>query len=158
MDRTDSRGDFIRSVSAVFLFTGARSPRRNRRNLGVIFLQLCAAEFLHQPRVHARRSVAESGAYRPLFLHPLDCKRAGGISSGRCVGNFVVDLNQVAKCFDWRTASVTRLAKVAMAFSSTTGALAFWSGDAFTCCGLVLACARDRGEVLSASFFWRGRG
>ena len=49
---------FIRRVTAFFLFARARNFRRDRSDLGFIFLQLRAAQRDDEPLFHARHAVA----------------------------------------------------------------------------------------------------
>ena len=58
MDWTIRDRVLIRPFSALFLFAGARSFRRNCSDLGAGLLRFCAGQSFRWPRIHAGHAIA----------------------------------------------------------------------------------------------------
>ncbi len=177
MDRTRRRRFVFRRGTALFFRIGAEDFRRGNGVVGDVFLRVRAAQHRGEPRFHARCAVAQPGDHWPLFFSALG--GGGAVRLAGLVGGFgfagVIDQ---AADGDHRSAFVlfsaapeSRSGGLQTAdrkrrtgdrrsleeYFRTLGALVLRGGGAYPLGALVLACASDRGTVLSASFFRRGR-
>src|SRR5438874_8737774 len=122
--------------------------------MGAGFLWFCTAECFRGPRVYARRALAQSGAYRPLFFHSLDGRpKIDVVICGRW-NSSVVDLDQSTERVDWRADRIHRTSALQFFGIPARGAMGVCGDHIGSVHRLVLARSSTRRGVLPTSLFW----
>src|ERR1700730_9878496 len=155
MDRTAGIASLLCGVAAV-LFSDC--PPHFRRTLGplrVDVLRLCPARNYGRPRLYARHAVAQSRINRFIFFPSVDRQSNIERIAYRIVRDRVCVVGQSDHGLDRCAALVSRLSEIPLESVPATIALDLCRHRAFAFRALVLACAHDRGEILSLSFFRR---